>query len=591
VIAAFPGSDPLAAALAAGETPLPEMVADAGSHEGLRPAVAMACLALILLGLAVHPFLAEQTSMTRAVGLELPPAALQVEARRILEEAGHTERPLDTEQGLFIDYGYLLHERGQAAEKRWKDVGVVRPAPVTYWYRQSPRYLTPTSFANGGVFRLRATNPPFDIPGMATVYLDAGGRLAGLLVMPPEVDDSEGPGLEPDWSLLFDRAGIDMATFAAARPKWNPTFDCDLRRAWEGTYPDQPDVPVRVEAGTWRGRPIYFQVIPHWHRSWRMESIAVAAESPGQKAATIVGFGLTLVTLAGGLMLARRNLRLGRGDRQSAFRLALIVLLSTMGGWVLGGHHEPTFAEVGLFFQALAMASFTGGAAYTVYIAIEPHVRRLWPNLMISWSRLFQGRFRDPLIGRDILIGAVAGTATFVLLDFGNLLPEWLGLPLANRGYEDVESLSGVRQVLARCASLPMMSSIGPIMMLLLLLLVRTILRKQWAAVSVLVLLFGAGKLASASNFVIDGSIGVIVLGLSFFVLLRHGLLASITMSLFMVLPRFGVWTTDLSSWYAGQMMIPLLLLAAIAVYAFYISLAGRPLFSAKLFDEDGAKV
>jgi serine/threonine-protein kinase len=322
-----------------------------------------------------------------------------------------------------------------------------------------------------------------------------------------------------------------------------------------------------------------------------MESIAAADESRGQKAASIVGFGLFLVTLAGGLMLARHNLRSGRGDRQTAFRVALIALFSIMGRWVLGGHHEPTFAEFGLFFQALVQASFAGGAAYTVYIAIEPHVRRLWPNLMIAWNRLFQGRFRDPLIGRDILIGAVAATAAVVLVDFGKLLPEWLGLPLADRGFEGVESLSGVRQVLARCASLPMASSVGPIIMLLLLLLLRTILRRQWAAVSVLVLLFGTGKLASASNFVIDGSIGVIVLGLAFFVLLRHGLLASIAMSLFMVPRAFGVWTTDLSSWYFGQTMILPLLLAAIAVYAFYISLAGRPLFSAKLFDEDGAKV
>jgi serine/threonine-protein kinase len=318
-----------------------------------------------------------------------------------------------------------------------------------------------------------------------------------------------------------------------------------------------------------------------------MESIA-AAKSPGQKAATIVGFGLTLAALAGGLMLARRNLRLGRGDRQSAFRLALIVLLSSMGSWVLGGHHEPTFAEVGLFFQALAMASFAGGAAYTIYIAIEPHVRRIWPDLMIAWSRLFQGRFRDPLIGRDILIGAVAASAAVVLGDLGNLLPEWLGLPLADRGFEDVESLSGVRQTLARCASLPMVSSVGPIMMLLLLLLLRTLLRRQWAAVSLLFLLFGAGNLASASNLLIDGSIGLIVLGLSFFVLLRHGLLAAIAMSLFMLLPRFGVPTTDLSSWYAGQMMILPLLLAAIAVYAFYISLAGRPVFGDKLFEAGG---
>jgi serine/threonine protein kinase len=50
VALALPGGDPLAAALAAGETPSPEMVAASGSKEGLRPAVAWALLAFIILG-------------------------------------------------------------------------------------------------------------------------------------------------------------------------------------------------------------------------------------------------------------------------------------------------------------------------------------------------------------------------------------------------------------------------------------------------------------------------------------------------------------------------------------------------------------
>src|SRR6185369_12622715 len=44
--AALPGGDPLAAALAAGETPSPEAVAAAGSTEGLNPKIAMAALAI-----------------------------------------------------------------------------------------------------------------------------------------------------------------------------------------------------------------------------------------------------------------------------------------------------------------------------------------------------------------------------------------------------------------------------------------------------------------------------------------------------------------------------------------------------------------
>src|SRR3970282_902868 len=50
VFGALPGGDPLAAAVAAGETPSPELVANAGEVGGMRPALAIACLVAILGG-------------------------------------------------------------------------------------------------------------------------------------------------------------------------------------------------------------------------------------------------------------------------------------------------------------------------------------------------------------------------------------------------------------------------------------------------------------------------------------------------------------------------------------------------------------
>src|SRR5579871_1500676 len=47
ISAALPGGDPLAAALAAGETPSPEMVAAAGETVGVRPKVAILCFAAV----------------------------------------------------------------------------------------------------------------------------------------------------------------------------------------------------------------------------------------------------------------------------------------------------------------------------------------------------------------------------------------------------------------------------------------------------------------------------------------------------------------------------------------------------------------
>ena len=44
-------------------------------------------------------------------------------------------------------------------------------------------------------------------------------------------------------------------------------------------------------------------------------------------------------------------------------------------------------------------------------MAVEPFARRTWPKLLISWQRLLNGRFRDPLVGRDVLLGGLVGAA------------------------------------------------------------------------------------------------------------------------------------------------------------------------------------
>jgi serine/threonine-protein kinase len=51
VAAALPGGDPLAAALAAGETPSPDMVAAAGEAGTLSPAIGALCFAGVLAGI------------------------------------------------------------------------------------------------------------------------------------------------------------------------------------------------------------------------------------------------------------------------------------------------------------------------------------------------------------------------------------------------------------------------------------------------------------------------------------------------------------------------------------------------------------
>ena len=129
-------------------------------------------------------------------------------------------------------------------------------------------------------------------------------------------------------------------------------------------------------------------------------------------------FGL----LIGGTLLARRNLRLGRGDRRGAFRIAVSLFTMQMLWWALAADHVLGFAEFGMFLQQVGWCLWVAGAIWVFYIALEPHVRRLWPDLIISWTRLFSGRFRDPLVGRAILAGGVCFIGETLWVNFGNRL-------------------------------------------------------------------------------------------------------------------------------------------------------------------------
>ena len=47
--------------------------------------------------------------------------------------------------------------------------------------------------------------------------------------------------------------------------------------------------------------------------------------------------------------------------------------------------------------------------SWIYYVALEPYVRRRWPQIMIAWSRLLGGGVRDALVGGHVLIGIAMG--------------------------------------------------------------------------------------------------------------------------------------------------------------------------------------
>ncbi len=66
---------------------------------------------------------------------------------------------------------------------------------------------------------------------------------------------------------------------------------------------------------------------------------------------------------------------------------------------------------------------------------------------------------------------------------------------------------------------------------------------------------------------------------------MRFGLLSLIGGLFMMLVMRNAILTWDFQQWYAGSTLVTLIAVLALAVWAFYISLAGRQLFKDSVLD------
>jgi eukaryotic-like serine/threonine-protein kinase len=226
-----------------------------------------------------------------------------------------------------------------------------------------------------------------------------------------------------------------------------------------------------------------------------------------------------------GALLARRNVRLGRGDRRGAFRLAAFVFGALAVAWVFGAHHVPTIKEFVLFYEFLGWGLVWSCFLWVLYIAMEPYVRRRWPATLISWSRLLAGGFRDPLVGRDVLAGCLWGAFAAVLNRLVWFVPSWVGhpppLPLSGPDWQFL----GARMIIADISNSLMIALFISLGILFILFLLRALLRKEWAASLAWVLLLTVFLSLGTNSVPIALVDNLIVQGVTVFLLRRLGLL------------------------------------------------------------------
>jgi serine/threonine-protein kinase len=582
VAAALPGGDPLAAAVAAGETPSPEMVAAAGEEGALAAPRAWALfggtLAVVVAILLLAPF----STDLGVAPLPKSSDALYDRAREIAQRFGYGETPADTAFWWERQYEYLRYRADRLpSPRRLRELAAIETHPMWLRYRQSPRPMVPANGGPGGA-RVRDDDPPLEVSGMVSVAVDARGNLMRFRAVPPQIDESKGPMPAPDWMTLFKEAGLEIERFTPSGPRWLPPMAFDARAEWDGVFARQPDAPVHVTAAAYRGRPVYFEVLGPWDRPLRAE----AARPVGILGGTVVA-ALAISLLVAGSIIARRNLRLGRGDPRGAFRVGAVLLVAYLPVWLLMAHHVADVPrEFDMFIiSGLSQALFGAGFVWLMYMALEPFVRRRWPHLLISWTRLLSGRFRDPLVGRDCLIGLLAGAVFALIMHVSNGLAAFINL----RGMTPIpvhrETLAAPGLLIGKLFDHFVLSSEQALAIMALLILSWVLSRRRWLAVGISAA-FVTGLNLNTENLAVDLPTAVLLASLLVFVAIRFGLLAlGFTFLVSHLLVSYPL-TLDFSRWYAGRSLFVVLIFVGLCSWSFYSSLGGKPVFGGATLEE-----
>ena len=142
VAAALPGADPLAAALAAGETPSPEILAAAGEAEVLGVARGLTAVVIIAAGLLAFATMSPHLSIVGRVPIDKPPTVLIDKANELVAALGYTEPIGDQASRFTLAEGYVEWLRSTRQNpQRWEPLSTGTPSGVNFWYRTSPREL------------------------------------------------------------------------------------------------------------------------------------------------------------------------------------------------------------------------------------------------------------------------------------------------------------------------------------------------------------------------------------------------------------------------------------------------------------------
>jgi serine/threonine-protein kinase len=571
VSALLPGGDPLAAAVAAGETPSPEMVAAAGEGTGLSAKLAWTAMIAVLVGTAASFAMALATSPLQYMRPEYSADVLAQKAREAVRQLGGPGRGGDEAYGFRWNDQLMRHVQENDKPLRWHTVLTQRPSPLEFWYRSSSDPLTSLTFHTDlltpGV--VLPDDPPPIVSGMTEVDLDSAGRLVFFERIPPQRQDAAIAAAPVDWRPLFALAGLDLGQLQPAEPLWNWLASSDTRAAWTGAWPESGR-PLRVEAAALGGQPVAFMLAGPWRTPWRSPS---GSTEQDDTLLMVIIMALAIALMTAAALLARKNVRERRGDLAGAARLAAAMSSILMALWLCQVHLAASLGLFAMFLIAVCTSVFYGVLLWTLYIALEPFVRRHWPQVLVSWTSVLTRRARDRVVGRDVLIGVVLGVAWVVITRGVDRLTGQQGLV---NFPGDTELLVGMRSTAGLVLEAAPYAIRNALLYFFLLFLLRVFLRREALAALAYVGLFAGLSMMGNDHPWRGALMSIIFFGSGALVVLRSGLLAFVVGAFVSALLMQVPATTDTSAWYFGYMLVPIAIALGLAGWGVYTCVAPR---------------
>ena len=552
--------------------------------------MAFGCLAVAAVALFFVVRLADRTFFLPQAGLVKSPAVLADKAEHLMTALGHAVSGQEHWQGFAIDRECLEYAaRTEDRQQILESLPSGRPPAVCFWYRAGAERISLPALLgepSGEMFPAESD--------MVTVRLDGRGRLLQYMATAERAGLSQAAAPPVDWSALLAMTGLPIADFQPIHPVPRTAHVCrfagGMGRHRARRTRNCRSISTGASVG---GRVVFFEVLPPWEPDWTDadEGLSRLPRPMPDRPAGVELDGHPRRRLP---RLAKPPPRTRRPA--GAGRLVVFILLLGLLDWLLGERHVAVFGEeLAQFYVWMARATLTAAIAWVSYFAVEPYVRRYWPQTMITWSRALGGKFRDPLVGRDVLIGGTCGILLVLVVQLEILLARLARLAAAAAQAARPDARSGRRagsaiqaEHLDYRADEQHYSDAG-----------RAAVDAR-AARDGSSGLAGDGRLVAAADRAPSGHIrsrrlvlladSPIMAAVAMALLMRVGIVALVACSFFWFLMVNSPVTSNFQAWYAPAGTCAVVLAAGLLVYGFLMPGQANPSSGIGCWTADGAR-